>query len=191
MGSPDAYRNRGRRCRGLRQSMASTPTSCASGSTSKRRGRSVSRPPSSVIEVVIGKVCVRLRGEVDAQRLASVLEAVADTRDRPALRTRVWIAAGHTDMRKGFNGLAALEQRALADKPVLGPRLRLPRPPRRQPQGALVRRARPAAGRTSNAAAMSGRRQRRAACRRRRRSCRCCWSASTGALRGASGSPRW
>ena len=28
--------------------------------------------------------------------------------------TRVWIAAGHTDMRKGFNGLASLMQTALA-----------------------------------------------------------------------------
>lgn len=28
--------------------------------------------------------------------------------------TRVWIAAGHTDMRKGFDGLAALVQTALA-----------------------------------------------------------------------------
>jgi len=29
--------------------------------------------------------------------------------------TRVWIVAGHTDMRKGFDGLAALVQTALAD----------------------------------------------------------------------------
>ena len=28
--------------------------------------------------------------------------------------TRIWIAAGHTDMRKGFDGLAALVQTALA-----------------------------------------------------------------------------
>lgn len=34
--------------------------------------------------------------------------------------TRVWIAAGHTDMRKGFNGLAALVQTALADNPYCG-----------------------------------------------------------------------
>ena len=34
--------------------------------------------------------------------------------------TRVWIAAGHTDMRKGFNGLAALVQTALADNPYSG-----------------------------------------------------------------------
>jgi len=36
------------------------------------------------------------------------------------LGTRVWIAAGHTDMRKGFDGLAALVQTALADNPFGG-----------------------------------------------------------------------
>ena len=34
--------------------------------------------------------------------------------------TRVWIAAGHTDMRKGFNGLAALVQTALERQPYSG-----------------------------------------------------------------------
>jgi len=34
--------------------------------------------------------------------------------------TRVWIAAGHTDMRKGFDGLAALVQTALAENPFSG-----------------------------------------------------------------------
>jgi hypothetical protein len=31
--------------------------------------------------------------------------------------TRVWIVAGHTDMRKGFDGLAAMVQTALAANP--------------------------------------------------------------------------
>ena len=34
--------------------------------------------------------------------------------------THVWIAAGHTDMRKGFDGLAALVQTALAQSPFSG-----------------------------------------------------------------------
>jgi transposase len=34
--------------------------------------------------------------------------------------TRVWMAAGHTDMRKGFDGLAALVQTALAASPHSG-----------------------------------------------------------------------
>jgi transposase len=34
--------------------------------------------------------------------------------------TQVWIAAGHTEMRKGFNGLAALVQTALQGNPYCG-----------------------------------------------------------------------
>jgi len=34
--------------------------------------------------------------------------------------TRVWLVAGHTDMRKGFDGLAAVVQTALAENPFDG-----------------------------------------------------------------------
>ena len=34
--------------------------------------------------------------------------------------TRVWIVAGHTDMRKGFDGLAAVAQTALVANPFCG-----------------------------------------------------------------------
>ncbi len=34
--------------------------------------------------------------------------------------TRVWLAAGATDMRKGFTGLSALVQNALASSPFCG-----------------------------------------------------------------------
>jgi transposase len=34
--------------------------------------------------------------------------------------TRVWLVAGHTDMRKGFDGLAAIVQSALAANPFDG-----------------------------------------------------------------------
>ena len=34
--------------------------------------------------------------------------------------TRVWLAAGQTDMRKGFDGLAALAQSALTQDPFSG-----------------------------------------------------------------------
>lgn len=34
--------------------------------------------------------------------------------------TRVWLVAGHTDMRKGFDGLAAIVQSALAANPFNG-----------------------------------------------------------------------
>jgi len=35
-------------------------------------------------------------------------------------KTRVWIVAGHTDMRKGFDGLAAIVQTTLAANPFGG-----------------------------------------------------------------------
>ena len=38
----------------------------------------------------------------------------------PPANTRVWLVAGHTDMRKGFDGLAALVQTALVENPFRG-----------------------------------------------------------------------
>ena len=34
--------------------------------------------------------------------------------------TKVWLAAGVTDMRKGFNGLSSLAQKALQEDPFSG-----------------------------------------------------------------------
>jgi transposase len=44
-------------------------------------------------------------------------------------QTRVWLAAGVTDMRKGFNGLAALAEKVLEQDPYSGHPLD-DRPPR-------------------------------------------------------------
>jgi transposase len=38
----------------------------------------------------------------------------------PPANTRIWLVAGHTDMRKGFDGLAAIVQTALAANPFEG-----------------------------------------------------------------------
>ena len=77
--------------------------------------------PAGVIEIDIGAARVRLRGAVDEANLRCVLEALRASRmiGLPA-NTRVWIVAGHTDMRKGFDGLAALVQTALAENPFCG-----------------------------------------------------------------------
>jgi transposase len=40
---------------------------------------------------------------------------------------RVWLATGHTDMRKGFDGLALIVQETLKRDPHGGPSVRLPR----------------------------------------------------------------
>ena len=40
---------------------------------------------------------------------------------------RVWLATGHTDMRKGFDGLALIVQETLKRDPHSRPFVRLPR----------------------------------------------------------------
>ena len=42
--------------------------------------------------------------------------------------SRVWLATGHTDMRKGFDGLATLVQDPPSTRSVLRPGLRVPGP---------------------------------------------------------------
>ena len=52
--------------------------------------------------------------------------------------TRVWLAAGVTDMRSGFNGLAAKVQTVLERDPFSGHVFCVPRSTRRSGQGAVV-----------------------------------------------------
>jgi transposase len=89
-----------------------------------------SRPATGSIEIDIAGSRVRLRGVVDEATLRCILHsafcilhsAVAARRrmiGAPA-NTRVCILAGHTDMRKGFDGLAAMVQTALAANPFCG-----------------------------------------------------------------------
>ena len=44
--------------------------------------------------------------------------------------TQIWIAAGVTDLRQGFDGLSAIQTRRIGES-VLWPRLSFPRPARR------------------------------------------------------------
>ena len=79
-----------------------------------RRRRPLPPPPAlaaradGVIEIDIGGARVRLRGAVDEPACAACCSALRERRmiGLPA-GTRVWLVAGHTDMRKGFDGLAA------------------------------------------------------------------------------------
>ncbi|EJP7676147.1 IS66 family insertion sequence element accessory protein TnpB [Escherichia coli] len=68
--------------------------------------------------------------------------------------TKIWLVAGITDMRNGFNGLAAKVQTALKDDPMSG--------------HVFIFRGR------------SGSQPVMAKCSLRRRSWRCCWKVSTG-----------
>ncbi len=52
--------------------------------------------------------------------------------------TRVWLAAGVTDMRKGFDSLAAHARTVLGKDPFLGPCFLLPRASRRPVEAVVV-----------------------------------------------------
>ena len=59
-----------------------------------------------------------------------------------AVQTKVWLAAGVTDMRKGFNGLSALAEKVSGAGPVFRAPVRVPGTARRSDQGHMVGRAR-------------------------------------------------
>ena len=85
----------------------------------------------------------------------------------PPPSTRVWLAGGVTDMRKGFDGLAMLVQEKLKRDPFGGRYFRLPRAARLPTQGAVVGRpgavpVREAAGEGPLRLAVAGGWQRRA-----------------------------
>ena len=102
--------------------------------------------------------------------------------------TRVWLAAGATDMRKGFNGLAALAEKVLRLDPYSG-HLLVFRGRRGDlikviwwdGQGACLFSKRLERGRSS------GRLRRTARWWSARRNWRCCWKASTGERRNGPG----
>ena len=56
--------------------------------------------------------------------------------------TRIWIAAGVTDLRRGFTGLSGMVQTALRRKSLLWSRLRFPWAARGSGQGVVVGRRR-------------------------------------------------
>lgn len=78
-------------------------------------------PIDSVAEIVIevAKAKLRIIGAPDPTHGANHLAAVTAMIAPPA-GTRIWIAAGVTDMRRGFDGLAALVQTQLEADPFSG-----------------------------------------------------------------------
>jgi transposase len=56
----------------------------------------------------------------------------------PPPGVRVWLACGHTDLRKGMDGLALLAQQVLNEDPFSGALVRVSWPRRRAGQAALV-----------------------------------------------------
>lgn len=62
---------------------------------------------------------VTLNGSIDVAVIATVLECLAEMISPPA-GIRVWIAAGMTDLRRGFTGLSAAVQTILEQDPYSG-----------------------------------------------------------------------
>lgn len=75
-------------------------------------------------EIVIRFDCgahVMCRGDVDEVALEKVLRALRRERMIPVpASTRIWLAAGVTDMRKSFDGLAVLAETVLEEDPFSG-----------------------------------------------------------------------
>ncbi len=57
--------------------------------------------------------------------------------------SRIWLVAGITDMRNGFNGLASVVQNTLRDDPFSGHLFIFSRPARRHDKGTVGRPGRP------------------------------------------------
>jgi IS66 Orf2 like protein len=100
---------------------------------------------------------------------------------------RVWIATGHTDMRRGMNGLALQVEQALKRDPHAGDLFAFRgRRGRSRSFGMMVLACR-FTPRGSSAASSFGPRQLMALSSSRRRSSLTCWKASTGDTRSAHG----
>ena len=78
-------------------------------------------PTSGQMVIEIGKDRrVIVDAGVDAAALARVLPGSGASMIPVAAGVRIWIATGHTDMRKGMNGLALLVQEGLGRDPFAG-----------------------------------------------------------------------
>ena len=105
---------------------------------------------------------MRIEGSADPALVRVLLECLRAMIGLPA-NTRIWIAAGVTDLRRGFTGLSALVQTQAGTESVLGSRVRVSRPARRSDQSSVVRRrwvvfVRQAAGARTFRVAASGER---------------------------------
>ena len=99
------------------------------------------RRKSGIIEIELGGGRrIRVDRDVDAEASAARSGCVGSAMIPVPSGVRVWLATGHTDMRKGFPGLALMVQETLKRDPHSGHLFCLPRSSRRSDQGDLARR---------------------------------------------------
>ena len=64
---------------------------------------------------------MRIASPVDASTVSALIKALAKSKRRRSIPVptgvQVWLATGHTDMRKGFDGLALMVQEKLKRDP--------------------------------------------------------------------------
>ncbi len=105
----------------VREAREIAPSRRANRKPSAQAATSASATVSGSIEIELGAAKLVVRGAVEPEQLRVVLD-----RARPLSMitlpagTRIWLAAGVTDMRKGFDGLSALVQTTLAHNPFCG-----------------------------------------------------------------------
>ena len=101
---------------GRSQSLAPSPASAAMAAVT----HIALHAAAGTIELDIAGAVLRLRGPVDEVSLCSVLRAAPHRMIGLRVGTRVWLAAGITDMRCGIDSLAVKVQTTLADDPYAG-----------------------------------------------------------------------
>jgi transposase len=74
---------------------------------------------SGSIHIEVGRARIRVEGSVNPENLRMVLEPTRPVISLPS-NTSIWIAAGVTDMRRGFTGLSAAAQTVLEQNPYSG-----------------------------------------------------------------------
>jgi transposase len=98
----------------------------------------VSKPSSGTIHIELPQAQGAHRRECGSRFVANVAGVPAGMIALPA-NTRVWIAAGVTDLRRGFTGLSALVQTKLEQSPFFRSHVCVSRTARRPDQGIMVR----------------------------------------------------
>jgi hypothetical protein len=71
------------------------------------------------MEIKLSRGTLRIAGAVDVVALRTAIDCFAGMIGLPT-GTRIWIAAGVTDLRRGFTGLSGMAQTALRENPFSG-----------------------------------------------------------------------
>ena len=103
----------------------------------ERRSADFPKPQPGTIHIELRQAQVRIEGSADPALVRVLLECLRAMIGLPA-NTRIWIAAGVTDLRRGFTGLSALVETQAGAEAVLRACVCVSRAARRSDQGFVV-----------------------------------------------------